>query len=205
MLEILEDDYCPSQITPPFTKAHPIWIHNPISCDTTSWQLTGPHHNSLGLAIPNVNQPFTLADRAWYMLYHGRPGTPNQFIGMAFSYTFQVHYHSVFRFKLALALCPMSPSGQASFVHHFAGIIVIPGRSAEYLADLATQPPSIKPFISSSRTVTLTQMDLGERRGANLTIEEVLSTLAINHIPLAWVDHCREALPYMSMLVVVCT
>ena len=152
-------------------------------------QLTGPHCNSLGLAIPDVNQPFALADLAWYMLYHRHPGTPNQFIGVAFSYTLQVHYCSVFGFKLVQALCPTSPSGQASFICHFAGIIAIPGRYAEYLAESATQPPFIEPFISSSRTVTLTRMDLGEHRGTNLTIKEVLSTLETNHIPLTWVDH----------------
>ena len=92
MLEAFEDDYHPSQITPPFAKAHPIWAHDPIPHDTSSWRLTGPCCNNPGLAVPDVNQPLALANRAWYMLYHGRPGTPNQFIGMAFNYTLQVHY-----------------------------------------------------------------------------------------------------------------
>ena len=163
MLEVLEDNYRPSQITPPFAKTHPVWTHNPIPCDTSSWQLTGPHCNNPGLAIPDINQPFALADRAWYMLYHGRPGTPNQFIGVAFSYSLPVHYHSVFGFELAWALCPTSPSGWASFIRHFAGIVAIPGRYAEYLADSATQPLPIELFVSSSGTITLTRMDLGER------------------------------------------
>ena len=163
MLEVLEDNYRPSQITPPFAKTHPVWTHDPIPRDMSSWQLTGPRCNNSGLAIPNVNQPFALADRAQYMLYHRRPGTPNQFIGMAFSYSLQVHYRSVFGFELARVLCPTSPSGWASFVHHFAGIVAIPSHYAEYLADSATQPPPIEPFISSSGTITLTWMDLGER------------------------------------------
>ena len=134
MLEALEDNYHPSQIAPPFMKAHP------IPCDTSSWHLTGPHCNNLDLAIPNINQPFALANWAQYMLYHGHPGTPNQFISMAFNYALQVHYHSVFRFKLAWALCPTSPSGWASFICHFAGIIAVPSY-AEYLTDSATHPP----------------------------------------------------------------
>jgi hypothetical protein len=32
-------------------------------------------------------------------------------------------------------------------------------------------------------------MDLGECRGPDLTVDEVLATLTTNHIPLTWVDH----------------
>ena len=39
MLEALEDDYCPSQITPPFAKGHPIWVHNHIPHDMSLWHL----------------------------------------------------------------------------------------------------------------------------------------------------------------------
>ena len=155
MLEALEDDYHPSQIAPPFAKGHP------IPHDMSSWHLTSPHRNNLGLAIPDINQPFALANQAWHMLYHGRPDTPNQFISMAFNYALQVHYHSVFGFELAWALCPTSPSSWASFVHHFAGIVAIPGRYAEYLTDSASHPPPVKPFVSPSVTIILTWMDIG--------------------------------------------
>ena len=122
------------------------------------------------------------------MLYHGHPGTPNQFISMAFNYALQVHYCSVFGFELAQALCPMSPSGQSSFTWHLAGIVVVPGCHAEYLAELAIQT-STEPFISPSGSVTLTQMDFGECWGPKLTVDEVLATLTANHIPLTLVDH----------------
>ncbi|KAF8218948.1 hypothetical protein L208DRAFT_1345312 [Tricholoma matsutake] len=153
MLTALEDDYCPSHITPPFVKGHPIWAHERIPHDmsSSSWTLTGPHRNNPGLAAPNADQPFMLADWAQYILYHGCPGTPNQFIGVAFNYALQVHYRSVFGFQLAWALCPTSTSGRASFIRHFAGIVAVP----DYLTDSATQAPSIKPFISPPRSVTL--------------------------------------------------
>ncbi|KAF8223386.1 hypothetical protein L208DRAFT_1317113 [Tricholoma matsutake] len=100
MLTALEDDYHPSHLTPPFVKGHPIWAHERIPHDMSSWTLTGPHHNNPGLAAPNTDQPFMLADWARYILYHGRPGTPNQFISVAFDYALQVHYRSVFGFQL---------------------------------------------------------------------------------------------------------
>jgi hypothetical protein len=189
MLTALEDDYHPSHLTPPFAKGHSVWAHERIPQDTSSWTLTGSCHNNPGLAAPNTNQPFALAEWARYMLYHGCPGTPNQFVGVAFNYALQVHYRSVFVFQLAWALCPTSPSGQASFIRHFAGIVAMPGCYAEYLAKLAAQPSPTESFISSSGSVTLTWMDLGEHHGPNLTINEVLATLTTNHIPLTWVDH----------------
>lgn len=63
------------------------------------------------------------------------------------------------------------------------------GRYAEYLADSAVQAPTTEPFISLSRSIALTQIDFGEHCGPELTIDKVLATLTVNHIPLAWVDH----------------
>jgi hypothetical protein len=32
-------------------------------------------------------------------------------------------------------------------------------------------------------------MDLGDQRMVNITIDDILTILSANHIPLAWVDH----------------
>ena len=101
MNTVLEDDYQSSQVTSPFPRDHSTWSHERIPRDTSSWSLTGPHHTSPGLTIPEASQMFALADWARYILYHRRPGTPNQFIGIAFNYALQVHYRSVFGFQLA--------------------------------------------------------------------------------------------------------
>lgn len=64
MQTVLEDNHHPSHLTSPFMKDHSIWAHECVPHDTSARNLSGPHHSSPGLAVPNADQLFTLADWA---------------------------------------------------------------------------------------------------------------------------------------------
>jgi hypothetical protein len=187
MSVLLSDDYASPNFLAPYPQKDAIWTHEPLTPDPSSWN-TASRRSGPGLPIPDAEQPFALADWARYILYHGRPGTANQFVGIAITYALQVHYRSVFGFQLGRALGPSNPSARASFLRHYVRIVAVPGRYADHLAETMGQH-SGEPPVTPPDTVTLTRMDLGDRRAADITIDDVLTTLSTNHVPLAWVDH----------------
>jgi hypothetical protein len=184
---LLSDNYALPNLLTPYPQEHPIWTHKPLTPNPSSWntalQCSGP-----GLPIPNAEQPFALAEWAQYILYHRCSGTANQFVGIMITYMLQFHYCSVFRFQLCQALGPSNPSTQVSFLWHYVHIITVPSHYADHLAETMGQH-SGKPPVTPPDTVTLTHMDLGDLQVADITIDNVLTTLCTNHILLTWVDH----------------
>ena len=186
MALILGDEYNAPAFVAPYPSGHPIWDHEPLtpeSSDTPPSCRTSP-----GIPIPDAGQPFALAAWARYILYHGRPGTPNQFVGIAMDHALRVNYRSVFGFQLGRVLSPSNPSARASFLRHYVRVVAIPGRYADYLAETMDQYTD-GPLVSPPDTVTLTRLDVGDRRATDITIDDVLTTLASNHVPLTWVEH----------------
>ena len=173
----------------PLPRDDSLWDHDPIPCDTSSWTMTGTRRSNPGLSMPSIDEPFVLDEWARYMLYHARPGSPNHFIGLAFNQALQIHYRSVFGFQLSRALSPPSSHGRAHFTRHFAAVAAVPGRYSEYLAEYLHTNPTIPAFINPSTSIVLTRMDLGDRRERDITIDDVFTSLIVNHIPPSWIDH----------------
>jgi hypothetical protein len=81
-----------------------------------------------GLSTPRPATTLDLEAWAQYILYHGRPGCPNPFVGLAFNYTLHLHYQSVFGHLLCRALAPAAAIAWAMFTRHFACIAAMPRR-----------------------------------------------------------------------------
>jgi hypothetical protein len=121
MREILDKRYMPPQFEAPFLMSHPGWNHELIPCVRLTWESCGP-----GLSTPGPDSAFDIEQWARYILYHGRPGCPNPFVGVAFNYAFHVHYHNVFGHLLCRALAPTSSVAWAIFTCHFACLTAVP-------------------------------------------------------------------------------
>ena len=79
-MQAIMQDITVQDLAAPLPQDDPLWNHDAIPCDTSSWALTGARHNNPGLSMPNIKEPFMLVEWAQYMLYHAHPGGPNPFI-----------------------------------------------------------------------------------------------------------------------------
>src|ERR1700679_3380864 len=125
----------------PLPRDDPLWDHDAIPCNTSSWALTGTRQNNPGLSMPNIEEPFALVEWARYMLYHARPGGTTPFIVLVFNQALQLHSRSVFGFQVRAGLSPPSSHGRCHFARHFAGVVAVPGRYSDYLDEYLQQNP----------------------------------------------------------------
>jgi hypothetical protein len=124
-----------------------------------------------------------------YILYHGRPGCANPFIGVAFNYAFHVHYRSMFRHLLCHALAPASSTARAVFTRHFACLITVPHHYQELVQDWAGSNSQPEDFPDPRPTITLSRMEWMHPDAHTITIDDVTHLMINNHIHVSWADH----------------
>jgi hypothetical protein len=182
MTEILDDRNLPPRFGAPFPPEHPRWDHKPIPRRPSTW-------SGAGLRTPDPSAAFDLELWAKYIQYHGRPGSSNPFVGLAFNYALHVNYRSVFGYLLCRALAPASTIARSVFSRHFACIVAVPRRYRDLVQEWSRTSGQQPDFPNPGLTVTLTRMDWTNHDAHAMTVDDVANTLISNCIPISWVDH----------------
>jgi hypothetical protein len=172
MHEVASDSGLPANFAPPFPRGHAMWDHDTIP--------RPPVEGRLGVSMPAPDAGLNIELWAQYVTLHARPGGPNPFVGLAFNYAYQVHYHTVFRYALSRILGPPSSHARSVFVHHFSCLVAIPHRYLEYVQDWAklhNQPPQ---FPSPGPNITVTRMNWASESADTMTMDDVARMLLDN-------------------------
>jgi hypothetical protein len=184
MREILDKHYTPPQLEAPFPTSHPGWNHKLVPRVRLTWESRGP-----GLSTPSPNSAFDIEQWARYILYHGRPGCPNPFVGVAFNHAFHIHYRSVFGHLLCCALAPASSVARAIFTRHFACLTAVPRRYRDLVQEWNNLNGQPGDFPDPRPTITLTRMDWTHPDAHTMTVDDVAQLMIDNRVPVSWADH----------------
>jgi hypothetical protein len=104
-------------------------------------------------------------------------------------YGFQVYHPSLFRCLLRRAMSPPDQFGCCTFQHLFASLVTQPGLYTEKIDWQSAEHPA-KPFQPcTGDTITIIHLSLASENVANMTLNDVVSTLCNNHILVGWINH----------------
>jgi hypothetical protein len=200
MKMVMDTSIIPKDIPTPFNSKHEVWNHLPIP-RLLNGIFEGRHDKlpGTGLAAPNHAQAFNVDAWARYLAYHGRPGHQSRYPGIMMDYGFRVYRPSLFRCLLGRAMSPPDQFGHRTFQRLFACLIAQPGLYAEKIDQWTAEHP-VEPFQPCiGDTITITRLSLVPENVANMTLDNIVSTLHNNCIPVEWVDHSYAyGLQYLS-------
>jgi hypothetical protein len=151
MCKVASDGGLPANFAPPFPREHAIWDYNTITCP--------PVEGRLGISMPAPNAGLDIELWAQYVTLHAHPGGPNPFVGLAFNYAYQVHYHTIFRYVLSHILSPPLSHIQLVFVHHFSCLMAIPHQYLKYVQDWAKLHDQLPQFLNPGPNITVMRMN----------------------------------------------
>jgi hypothetical protein len=191
MKMVMDTLIIPKDIPIPFNSKHEVWNHPPIP-RLLNGIFKGRRDKlpGTGLATPNHAQAFDVDAWARYLAYHGRPGHQSRYPGIMMDYGFRVYCPSLFRCLLGRAMSPPDQFGCHTFQRLFACLVAQPGLYTEKIDRWTAEHPT-EPFQPcTGDTITITHLSLAPENVANMTLDDIISTLCNNCIPVEFL-HLR--------------
>lgn len=168
-----------------------VWDHDPIQRDLSRAIVGNPANASrgVGMSTPALHELMNMDTMGRYVLLHGRPGSPNPYLGVVMDHMYRIHRRSLFGYGLGRMLAPSDSFARTAFMRLFAVLTASPFRYRDAVANHNANNPGAPMHPQAGPTFQFQRLQIDRRHVQNMTIEDVISALIFNRVPVDWVDH----------------